>query len=74
MSERGQIIIPKEIREYISAEENTLFTIMPIDLETIIMRKLDKNKLINEFRKIRGKVTKLTPKEINEEIKQTRKK
>ena len=74
MSERGQIIIPKEIREYISAKENTLFTIMPIDSETIVMRKLDKKKLINEFRNIRAEIKdKLKPEEIDKVIKEARK-
>ena len=73
MSERGQIIIPKDIREYIDAKENTIFTIMPIDSETIIMKKLDKNRLINEFRDIRARVKKLSPKEIEEEINKARK-
>ena len=74
MSERGQIIIPKEVREYIDAKESTIFTIMPLDRETIVMKKLDKMKLIKEFRSIRrGVKDKLTPEEINEEIKQARK-
>lgn len=74
MSERGQIIIPKEIREYIEATEDTIFTIMPLDRETIIMKKLDKIKLIQEFRSIRkGLKDKLTPEEIKEEIKEARK-
>ena len=73
MSERGQIIIPKDIREYINASENTIFTIMPIDSETIIMKKLDKNRLINEFRNIRmGIKNKLSSEEIKEEIKKAR--
>tara|TARA_Y100000310_G_C20606430_1_gene775715 strand:+ start:88 stop:342 length:255 start_codon:yes stop_codon:yes gene_type:complete len=75
MSERGQIIIPKGAREYIKAKENTIFTIMPLDTDTIIMKKLDKIKLIKEFESIRqGVKNKLSSKEINEEIKQTRKK
>ncbi|MBS3121665.1 hypothetical protein J4434_02160 [Candidatus Woesearchaeota archaeon] len=74
MSERGQIIIPKDIREYIGATENTIFTIMPIDKETIVMKKLDKMKIIQEFKGIRKGVSeKLTTKEINREIAETRK-
>ena len=68
MSERGQIIIPKEIREFIEAEENTIFTIMPLDKDTIIMKKLDKAKLISEFRDLRSSVKKLSPVEIDKEI------
>lgn len=74
MSERGQIIIPKDVREYIGAAENTIFTIMPLDRETIIMKKLDKMKLIQELRNIRQSVKeKLTSQEINEEIAKVRK-
>ena len=73
MSERGQIIIPKDIREYIDARENTIFTIVPIDSDTIIMKKLDKDKLLNEFKNIRARVKKLSQKEIEEEINKARK-
>ena len=65
MSTRGQIIIPKEIREYINAEEGTLFTVATLDEETLIMKKLDKQKLVNEFKSIRDRVrTKLKKEEI----------
>lgn len=74
MSERGQIIIPKEVRDYIGAGESTIFTIMPIDKETIIMKKLDKIKMIQEFRSIRTRVQeKLTFGEVNREIGKFRK-
>ena len=73
MSERGQIIIPKEIREYIHATEDTIFTVMPLDSETIIMKKLDKEKLVKEFRSIRSKSKQLSPDEIGEEIRHARK-
>jgi AbrB family looped-hinge helix DNA binding protein len=73
MSERGQIIIPKEVRDSINANKNTIFTVVPLDKDTIIMKKLDKTKLIKEFRSIRKSVKqKLTSKEVNEEIKKTR--
>ena len=73
MSERGQVIIPKGARDYIRATENTIFTVMPLDKETIIMKKLDKMKLIQELRSIRKTTEKLTPEEINKEIKEARK-
>lgn len=73
MSERGQIIIPKDIRDYIGANTNTIFTIMPLDRDTLIMKKLDRLKIIQEFESIRMKVKdKLTPEEINEEIAEVR--
>ena len=74
MSERGQIIIPKDIRKYIGAIEDTIFTIMPLDKETIVMKKLDKMKLLREFNNIRSNVKgKLAQKEISEEILEFRK-
>jgi len=73
MSERGQIIIPKDVREYINAKENTIFTIMPLDKDTIIMKKLDKEQLVKEFRSIRAGVKeKMSAKDVDEEIKQGR--
>ena len=72
MSERGQIIIPKGVRDYLGAKENTIFTVMPLDKETIVMKKLDKIKLLQEFRNIRKSTEKLTREEINKEIKEAR--
>jgi len=74
MSTRGQVIIPKDIRDYVGAEENTIFTVMPLDRETIIMKKLDKKRLINEFRAIRMRTKKISSEEISNEISATRKK
>ena len=74
MSDRGQIIIPKDIRDYVGANTNTIFTIMPLDRDTIIMKKLDRLKIIREFESIRMNVKdKLTTEEINEEIAEVRK-
>jgi len=74
MSTRGQVIIPKDIREYISAEEDTIFTVVPLDKDTILMKKMDKKRLLQEFRNIRGSIKeKLNPEEINNEIRAHRK-
>ena len=74
MSQRGQIIIPKEIRDYVHATEDTIFTIMPLDKETIIMKKLDTLKLVQEFKNLRkGAIEKLSREDINEEIQAVRK-
>ena len=74
MSTRGQVIIPKDIREYIRAEEATIFTIVPLDKETILMKKMDKKKLLDEFRNIRSGIkVKLSGDEINNEIEASRK-
>ncbi len=74
MSERGQIIIPKEIRDYVGAGESTIFTIIPLDRETIMMKKLDKKKLLEEFAQVRASVKhKMSEEEVKEEIMQYRK-
>mgnify|MGYP001566154711 FL=1 len=74
MSTRGQVIIPKDIREYIGAEDDTIFTVIPLDKDTILMKKMDKKKLLQEFREIRSNIKeKLSPEEITNEIKARRK-
>ncbi len=73
MSERGQIIIPKEIRSEVGALENTIFALSSIDKDTIIMKKLNTNALVNEFRRFRNKSKKLSPFRIEEEVNAARK-
>ena len=74
MSTRGQVIIPKDVRDYISAQENTIFTVVPLDKDTILMKKMDKKKLLQEFRSIRSSVKeKLSSEEVNNEIRANRK-
>ncbi len=74
MSERGQIIIPKDIRNYVGAGESTIFTIIPLDHETIVMKKLDKKKLLKEFAQVRAGVKqKMNEEEVMEEITHYRK-
>jgi len=74
MSTRGQVIIPKDIREYMGVKENTLFTVVPLDKETLLMKKIDKKRLLGEFRMLRAGVkNKLSEGEIMNEIKSSRK-
>ncbi|MFH1915660.1 MAG: AbrB/MazE/SpoVT family DNA-binding domain-containing protein [Nanoarchaeota archaeon] len=74
MSERGQIIIPKDIRDYIGAIDSTIFTMMPLDKETVIMKKLDTTAILKDFRDIRTRINKhMTSNEINAEIRDARK-
>lgn len=68
MSERGQIIIPKEIREEIGASTNTIFVVSTLDKETIVMKKIDARALVEEFRRIRSRTKKMSPAEIEAEI------
>jgi len=74
MSERGQIIIPKDIREEIDASTDTIFAVSAIDKDTIVMKKLDTSALVSEFRKLRSKAQKMSPAKIEEEIDAARKK
>lgn len=73
MSTRGQVIIPKDIREYIDAKDDAIFTVVTLDKDTILMKKMDKKKLLGEFRRIRAGIKKLSPEEIKNEIKAGRK-
>jgi len=73
MSKRGQIIIPKSVRKYIKAEENTLFAVTPLDNKTIGFRKMDRDSILKEFERIRNSVRKkMTMDEINEVIDEVR--
>ena len=66
MSTKGQIIIPKEIRDFTQSKENTMFTVMPLNTETIILKKMDREEMIKEFRKIRQETKdRLSEDEIN---------
>ena len=74
MSTRGQVIIPKDVRDYVNAEENTIFTVIPLDKDTILMKKMDKKKILEEFRTIRSSLKeKLSEEEIDNEIRAHRK-
>ncbi|MEM2139118.1 MAG: hypothetical protein QXM96_03110 [Candidatus Woesearchaeota archaeon] len=72
MSTRGQVIIPRDIREYIEADKDTIFVVMPINKETIVMKKINNN-LIEEFKKIRSEINKINERDISNEIKEYRK-
>jgi len=68
MSERGQIIVPKEIREEIGATINTIFAFSALDKNTIVMKKIDTGRLIQDFRNLRSKTKKISPEKIEAEI------
>jgi AbrB family looped-hinge helix DNA binding protein len=73
MSERGQIIIPKEVRDTLNAKENTLFAVSAIDDKTIVMKKIDTNSLVEEFKNYRANSKKLGQREIDAEVRAVRK-
>ena len=73
MSIRGQVIIPKNAREFTNSEEETIFTVFPLDRETIVLKKLDKQRIVAEFRQLRAKVgKKLSGAEVNEIVHKAR--
>jgi len=73
MSTKGQIIIPKDTRDFTESGHDTIFTVFPIDKETIVLKKLDKEKIIAEFRALRKKVkNKISEEEVNEIVHKTR--
>jgi AbrB family looped-hinge helix DNA binding protein len=64
MSERGQIIVPKEIRDAIGAKDGAIFA-MTVQNDVIVMKKLD---LAKEFRDLRAKAPKFPQASIDREI------
>lgn len=66
MSTKGQVIIPKETREFTKSQQKTIFTVFPLDRKTIVLKKIDKQKIVEEFRALRAKVrSKLSEAEVN---------
>ena len=73
MSTKGQVIIPKHTREFTNSTKETNFTVFPLDKETIVLKKIDGRKIVEEFRKIRAKVkNKLSEEEVNKLVHKTR--
>ena len=68
MSTKGQVSIPKGTRLFTESGENTLFTVFPLDRETIVLKKIDAEKAIREFRAIRARVKGKLPEEKANEI------
>ncbi|MDY6788685.1 MAG: AbrB/MazE/SpoVT family DNA-binding domain-containing protein [Candidatus Nanohaloarchaea archaeon] len=74
MSSRGQVIVPKKIRRDIGAEKGDIFTVASADENTVVLKKIDKEKLIAEFRDVREELDeRLSQEDIDEEIKAFRK-
>lgn len=69
MSDRGQVIIPKNIRDAIGAEKDALLA-FSVEGDTILVKKLD---LIETFRKIRASTVKVSTDNIVDEIHEIRK-
>lgn len=69
IGERGQAVIPKSIREQMPAPKGTLFSIALVDKDTLILRRVDKRKLLGEFKDLRASVKKFSEEEIVAEVK-----
>ncbi len=68
MSERGQIIIPKEVREKVHADTDTIFIVDTLDKNTIVMKKFDSHAWIKKFKEMRKRTAKLSSSQIEAEI------
>ena len=67
MSTKGQVTIPKEIRDFTESGAETIFTVFLLNKETIILKKLNKQKIVGEFRALRAKVkSKISEAEVGE--------
>ena len=74
VGERGQAVIPKSIRDKMPAPRGTMFSVVLIDKDTLVMKRFDKTKLLAEFKDIRASVQRrLSDDEIVSEIKRARK-
>ena len=74
IGERGQAVIPKSIREKMPAPKGTMFSVVLVDKDTLVMKRLDKRKLLAEFRTLRKSIgKKYSEEEIVDEIKRARK-
>jgi len=79
MGERGQVVIPKEVRQRLKLAPKTKFLVVAHD-DTVMLKKLAIPKIREEFEKLVEKINKriaehgeLTEKEIAEEIRALRK-
>ena len=74
LGERGQTVIPKAIREKMPAPKGTMFAVVLVDEDTLVMKRFDKSKLVGEFKELRASIgRKFTDEDIVDEIKKARK-
>ena len=73
IGERGQVVIPQSIREKMPAPKGTLFSVVLVDKDILVMKRVDKHQLIGEFKELRDSIKKkFTEAEIIEEVKRAR--
>jgi bifunctional DNA-binding transcriptional regulator/antitoxin component of YhaV-PrlF toxin-antitoxin module len=72
MSTRGQIVIPQAVREKVKAGKDALFMVGAVDEDTIVLRKVDRQKIVSELLGMRKNIIQttggLTSKDIEDEI------
>jgi len=74
LSSRGQIVIPKELRDELGLKKDDLLLITTIE-DTLVMKKLDRTKLLEEFESIRKAVKeKISPEEVERLVHESRSK
>lgn len=73
VGERGQAVIPKLIRDKMPAPKGTVFSVILVDKDVLVMKRFDKRKLLAEFNDLRTSIAyKFSDKEIVGNIKQSR--
>ena len=74
LGERGQAVIPKSIREKMPAPKGTIFSVILVDKDTLVMKRIDKKKFLADFKSLRDSIKdKFSEAEIVREIKEKRK-
>ncbi len=74
LGERGQAVIPKTIRDKMPAPKGTMFSIIMVDKDTIVMKRFDKRKLLEEFKDLKESIKNtFREEEIVAEVKKARK-
>lgn len=73
IGERGQVVIPLPIREKMKVQKGALFSVALLDEHTIVMKKIDREKLLADFSALRASIKKLPEADINARIKRWKK-
>jgi len=74
IGERGQVVIPQSIRDKMPAPKGTLFSVILVDKDVLVMKRFDKIKILKEFKDLRTSIKKrLKDEDIIKEIKEARK-
>ncbi|MBI2147910.1 hypothetical protein HYU19_05595 [Candidatus Woesearchaeota archaeon] len=75
MSMRGQVIIPKRIREAMGAKEDSTLAFILLDNNRILLTRLEREKIVQEFDQLRNSIrNKRSEEEIEDVIRDVRKK